>query len=241
MSTEARHLAIAGVRVAVVRKGIKNLHLGVYPPDGRVRIAVPPTVSDAAVRVAVIGKLRWIRRQQAAFAGQAREAARDMVSGESHYYQGRRYRLEVVEAEGKSGVRIRRATTMTLEVPAGATTKQRERVLHRWYREQLQEQIPPLLQKWERTLGVRATDWGIKRMKTKWGSCNAEAGRIWLNLELAKKSPECLEYLVAHELAHLRVRHHDDRFNALMDRHLPRWRVIRTALNKAPLANERWE
>jgi predicted metal-dependent hydrolase len=241
MTTEAHQLTVSGVRVAVVRKPIKNLHLGVYPPDGRVRVAAPLAISDAAVRVAVIGKLRWIRRQQAAFEHQARESEREMVDGESHYFLGHRYRLDVIVTEGPCRVVLRNRRVMELHARADQDAEQRARVLRRWHRERLRELIPPLLEKWQAALGVAVADWGIKKMKTKWGSCNAEARRIWLNLELAKKPPECLEYIVAHELAHLLVRHHDDRFHALMDRHLPKWRLIRHTLNTAPLASDTWE
>jgi len=188
MTTETHTLTVSGVRVSVVRKEIKNLHLGVYPPDGRVRVAVPLTVSDAAVRVAVIGKLRWIHRRQAAFVAQELQSRREMVSGESHYFLGRRYRLSVVMAQGRSGVVVRNRSFLELRVSPGLSAEQRERVLQRWYRESL-----------------------------------------------------CLEYLVVHELLHLLVRHHDDRFRALMDRHLPRWRSIQKTLNAAPLAHETWE
>jgi hypothetical protein len=238
MITEARTLTVSGLRIAVVRKAIKNLHLGVYPPDGRVRVAVPLAVSDQAVRVAVIGKLPWIRRQRAAFDHQARESRRTMVTGESHYFLGRRYRLEVVKAQGKSTVVLRNRAVVELHARPGLSAQDRERVLQAWYRERLRELVPPLLEKWQAALGVTVDEWGIKKMKTKWGSCSAEARRIWLNLELAKKPPECLEYLVVHELVHLVVRHHDDRFNAVMDRHLPKWRSVRKMLNTAPLANE---
>lgn len=241
MTTEAHTLTVSGVRVSVVRKAIKNLHLGVYPPDGHVRVAVPLAVSDAAVRVAVIGNLRWIRRQQAAFEQQARVSEREMVSGESHYFLGRRYRLDLIETRGKNGVVLRNRRIMELHARPELTAKQRERVLHRWYRERLRELAPPLLETWQAALGVTVEEWGIKKMKTRWGSCNAKVGRVWLNLELAKKPPECLEYIVVHELAHLLVRHHDDRFHALMDRHLPTWRFTRKMLNTAPLANESWE
>jgi predicted metal-dependent hydrolase len=234
-------LIVSGIRVAVVRKSIKNLHLGVYPPDGRVRVAVPLQVSNAAVRVAVITKLRWIRRQQAAFAQQARQSSREMVDGETHYFLGRRYRLALAEAPGKATIALRSRAVLELRGRPDLTAAGRERALQSWYRERLREIAAPLIEKWQATLGVPVAAWGIKRMKTKWGSCNATAQRIWLNLELAKKPPECLEYLIVHELAHLLVRHHDDRFQALMDRHLPRWRSIRKALNAAPLANETWQ
>jgi predicted metal-dependent hydrolase len=239
--TPARALTISGLRVAVVRKNIKNLHLGVYPPDGRVRVAAPLAVSDAAVRVAVIGKLRWIGRQRAAFAEQAREDPRAMVSGESHYFLGRRYRLEVVVGAGPRLVRVKNSRVLQLRTTEGDDIERRAILLQRWYREQLREILPPMMVRWQHRLGVSASTWGIKRMKTKWGSCNAGARRIWLNLELAKKSPECIEYVLVHELAHLLAPHHDERFQALMDRHAPRWRQRRKELNAAPLARESWD
>ena len=241
MSTDAHTLTVGRLRVSVVRKAIKNLHLGVYPPDGRVRVAAPLAVSDDAVRAAVAGKLPWIRKQKAAFDEQARESEREMTSGESHYYLGRRYRLEIVDTQGKTGVEISRQGIMRLRARPQATAQQRERVMQRWLRQRLQALIPPLVDKWQAALGVTVDTWGIKKMKTKWGSCSADAGRIWLNLELAKKPPECLEYLVVHELAHLLVRNHGDQFQALMDQHLPKWRSVRKTLNTAPLANESWE
>jgi predicted metal-dependent hydrolase len=240
MTTESHTLSVTGVRVAVVRKAIKNLHLGVYPPDGHVRVAAPLAVSDAAVRVAIIGKLPWIRRQRAAFQHQARQSKREMVAGESHYYLGRRYRLTVETTDGPSGVVLRGTNTMELRMRLGSGAEQGAGTLQRWYRERLRERAAPLLAKWARTLGVTVRRWGVKRMKTKWGSCNVDTGSVWLNLELAKKAPACLEYVVVHELVHLRVRHHDARFHALMDQHLPSWRATRKRLNAAPLASEAW-
>jgi predicted metal-dependent hydrolase len=240
MTTETHTLSVSGIRVSVVRKAIKNLHLGVYPPDGRVRVAAPLAVSDAAVRVAVIGRLGWIKRQQASFERQPREAHREMVSGESHYYRGRRYRLEVVEADGPPRVELRGHRALVLHVRLDSTAGDRDRLLQRWYRERLRELVPGLLTKWQAKLGVEVRAWGIKRMKTKWGSCNARARRIWLNLELIKKPPACLEYVLVHELTHLLSRTHDERFLSLMDRHLPTWRRRRTELNATPLAKEVW-
>ncbi|MEZ4302518.1 MAG: SprT family zinc-dependent metalloprotease [Polyangiaceae bacterium] len=242
MTTEPHSLSVSGLRVAVVRKAIRNLHLGVYPPDGRVRVAVPLAVSDAAVRVAVIGRLRWIRRQQAAFAAQPREPERDMVSGESHYFLGRRYLLEVSETgdRGAVGVNVKNRRVLEMRVRPGTDAPRRAALLQRWYREQLRELVPALITKWEKRLGVSLAEWGIKRMKTKWGSCNAKARRIWLNLELAKKPLGCIEYIVVHELAHLKAKKHDDRFVKLMDEGLPQWRHTRKLLNAAPLASETW-
>jgi predicted metal-dependent hydrolase len=240
MITKSYTLVVSSLRVSVVRKPIKNLHLGVYPPDGRIRVAAPLAVSDSAVRVAVIARLPWIKRQQAAFEHQVRESAREMVSGESHYYRGRRYRLMVLESKGSPRVEIRGPKILALYVQPGWTAEDRARLLQRWYRERLRELLPPILEKWQAKLGIELRSWSIKRMKTKWGSCNSAARRIWVNLELVKKPPACLEYVVVHELVHLLARKHDERFLALMDRHLPSWRQYRAELNAAPLAKESW-
>ena len=233
MTIDARTLSVSGIRVSVVRKPIKNLHLGVYPPDGRVRVAVPLAVSDAAVRVAVIGKLRWIKRQRASFERQARESQREMISGESHYYRGRRYRLQVVESDGKPRVELHGKQTLVLHVRHDWTAEDRERLLQRWYRARLREFAARVLETWKAELGVEVLEWGIKRMKTKWGSCNSKAQRIWLNLELIKKLPACLEYVAVHELVHLLARNHDERFLAEMNRHLPSWRRRRAMLRES--------
>ena len=240
MIIETHQLSISGLVVDVIRKDIKNLHLGVYPPHGRVRVAVPQVVSDDAVRLAVIGKLRWIKQQQAKFKAQPRQSRRDMVSGESHYFLGRRYRLRIIPHTGAAKVTLRGKSFIELHISADSTLEQRERALQRWHREQLRLLIPPLLEKWQSVLGVEVADWGIKRMKTKWGSCSVGARRVWFNLELAKKPLECLDYVVAHELVHLHERHHNDRFVALLNQHLPRWRHIRELLNATPLAHESW-
>lgn len=241
MSIEPHQIIVGGVHVAIERKAIKNLHLGVYPPDGRVRVAAPLKVSDEAVRLAVVSRLGWIKRQRATFAKQPRQSKREMVRGESHYFLGKRYRLRVVPSTEASKVVLRNATAMEMHVPAESDAAFRERVLHRWYREQLRELVPPILSKWQGLLGVNAADWGIKRMKTKWGTCNVEAKRIWLNLELAKKPVQCLEYIVVHELTHLLERNHTDRFVTLMNLNLPHWRLHREALNASPLAHAGWD
>ena len=240
MSIKPGQITVSGLRVQVFRKGIKNLHLGVYPPHGRVRVAAPLRVSDDAVRLAVIGKLGWIKRQRAKFEAQPRQSAREMVSGESHYFLGRRYRLRVIERDAAASVTLRSKSTLELHVRPASTARQRNRILHQWYRQQLKALIPPLIEKWQAALGVAVAEWGIKKMKTRWGTCNIEARRIWVNLELAKKPVQCLEYIVVHELAHLIARHHDDRFVVLMNQHLPQWRAQRAALNAAPLAHSSW-
>jgi len=227
--------------VEVVRKAIKNFHLAVYPPHGRVRVAVPLAIDDDAVRLAVVTRLGWIKRQQAKFQEQARQSQREAVSGETHYFLGQRYRLRLHEAPGAARVTLRGKTVMDLHARPGTTPEEREQIIHRWYREQLKSLIPPLIEKWEKKLKVQVAAWGIKKMKTRWGSCNTDAHRVWFNLELAKKPERCLEYLVVHELVHLLERAHNDRFRTLLDRHLPQWRSIRDELNRMPLGHERWD
>jgi len=227
--------------VDVVRKDIKNLHLAVYPPDGRVRVAVPLLIDDEAVRLAVISKLAWIKRQQALFQGQDRQSAREYVSRESHYYWGDRYLLNVAYHDAPPQVVVRNKTTLDLFVRGGSDTAQRERVLQEWYRQQLKAAIPPLIAKWEQVVGVQVAEWRVKRMKTRWGTCNEQARRIWLNLELVKKPPQCLEYIIVHEMVHLMERNHNERFVAYMDEFMPQWRLFRDELNQAPLAHEAWE
>ncbi|MGB9331515.1 MAG: SprT family zinc-dependent metalloprotease [Steroidobacteraceae bacterium] len=224
----------------VVRKNIKNLHVGVYPPNGRVRVAAPLRLGDDAVRLALISRLAWIRRRQIEFAEQDRQSRREMLTGETHYFQGRRYRLDVIEHEGPPSVVSSSNTTMELRVRQGADQNERDGVLQGWYRSQLGGLLPPLIAKWEPQIGVTVGEVRIKRMKTRWGSCNAAARRIWLNLELAKKPALCLEYVLVHEMVHLLERGHGDRFRQFMDRFMPAWRLYREELNRAPLAHEEW-
>ena len=234
-------LVIGNIEIEVVRKDIKNLHLGVYPPEGRVRIAAPLRVNDEAVRLFAISKLSWIKRQQAKFEQQRRQSERDYVSGESHYFKGRRYLLNVVYIQSRPKVAVRNKTYMDLFVREGSERERREQVLLRWYRRQLKTEVPALIAKWQDIIGVEVKDWGIRRMKTKWGTCNAEAGRIWLNLELVKKPARCLEYIVVHEMVHFLERRHNDRFTAYMDKYLPQWRACRDELNEGILGHTKWE
>ena len=233
-------IEVSGIPVEIVRKEIKNLHVGVYPPSGRVRVAVPLRLDDEAVRLAVISRLGWIRRKQAEFEGQVRQSQREFVTGESHYFEGRRYRLDVIERDAPPTVKLLNNTTLELGVRPNSDREAREAVLHRWYRRHLRNQLPPLIAKWGQKLGVTVEDVRIKKMKTLWGSCNTEAKRIWLNLELAKKPSSCLVYILVHEMVHLLERHHNDRFRELMDNFIPQWRTYRDELNRAPLPHEDW-
>lgn len=239
-STNSKHMIVGGVRVEVVRKDIKNLHLGVYPPNGRVRVAAPLVLDDEAIRLAVIEKLAWIRRHKAKFENQLRQSKREMVNGESHYFLGQRYRLRVHEQAGSPNISLRGIATMDLFARPGASQEQREAILLGWYRKQLKALLPPLLEKWQTVMGVEAVSLGIKKMRTKWGSCSIKARRIWLNLELAKRPTQCLEYVLVHELVHLLERHHNERFLTLMDQFMPQWRQFRDMLNEIPLGHEEW-
>lgn len=241
MITECQKIEVAGIDIEVVRKEIKHLHVGVYPPHGRVRVAAPLRLADEAIRLAIVSRLGWISRQQERFEQQVRQSQRELLTGESHYFQGRRYLLDVRERMGPQGVQLANNTTMRLQVRPGADRDARDAVLQRWYRQRLCEQLPGLLAKWEPKVGRTVTDVRIKRMKTLWGSCNAGERRIWLNLELAKKPIACLEYLLVHEMVHLIERHHTERFRELMDTLLPSWKLCRDELNRAPLAHEEWQ
>ena len=164
----------------------------------------------------------------------------EMVNGESPFYLGQRYRLRVHEHNSPARVVVRGVASLDLFVRPDTSPEQREAILLRWHRGQLKKLAPPLLEKWQSLLGVEVADWGIRKMKTKWGSCNPSARRVWFNLELAKKPESCLEYIVAHELIHLLERHHNERFTALLDTHVPHWRQYRDMLNRLPLAHEDW-
>jgi predicted metal-dependent hydrolase len=225
---------VQGLRVEVVRKVMTSVCLSVHPPDGRVRISVPLRLAEDAVRLAVEARLGWIRRQQERFAQQVQGTPHEWVSGERCAFQGRQYRLEVREMDAVPAVGLRDGATLELRVRPGSTRISREAVLQAWYRQQLRLLVPPLLARWEPAMGVRVAEWGIKRMKTRWGSCNPLARRIWLNLELAKSPPACLEYVVVHELLHLLERRHNQRFWRLMDGLLPQWRRQREALSRLP-------
>ena len=230
--TLMHQITVADLVIDVVRKDIKNLHLGVYPPHGRVRVATPRKINDEAVRLFVVSKLGWIKKQRLKFAGQERQSPREYVTGESHYVAGDRYLLNVIYQPGAPKVVIRNKTQLDLYVRPGSDLAQRRRVLTEWYRRQLKAQIPALLAKWQPIIGVAANEWGVKQMKTRWGTCNIRARRIWLNLELAKKPTHCLEYIIVHELVHLHERLHNDRFRQLMDRFMPQWRSYRDELNQ---------
>jgi len=232
-------MQIGDLKVDIDRKAIKNLHIAVHPPEGRVRVAAPETMSLEAIRIAVSLRLAWIRRQQAKFHGQARQTKREMVSGETHYFLGRGYRL-LVERRGEIG-RVRlEGDRIRLTCPATAMRDDRLGILNRWYRRELRALVKPKAAEWARKIGVLEPTVGIRKMKTMWGACNSKTAHIWLNLDLIKKSMPCIEYVIVHEIAHLVSDTHDALFIETLERAMPIWRHLRQELNEAPLAHETW-
>ena len=227
-------MQIGNLSVEVRRKAIKNLHISVLPPSGAVRVSAPFKMSDDAVRMAVASRLLWIKKQQRSFENQAREPAREMLSGESHYLWGKRYLLEVLPTTGKHRLEVEHRK-IKLFVRPNTDLKNQIAVIETFYRNELKREIAKLLAKWQPKMGVIAKHFGGKKMKTLWGSCTTDTASSWLNLELAKKPPECLEYVVVHELTHLLERHHNARFMAHMDNFLQNWRNIKQRLNDLKL------
>jgi predicted metal-dependent hydrolase len=235
----AKRIRLGKLSVDVIRKDIKNVHLSVYPPTGKVRISAPERMSLDTIRVFAISKLSWIKKQQNKFLNQNREASRDYISRESHYYMGKRYLLKVVEQDVPAKVLLKHST-LELYVRPKTSKIKRQEILENWYRQRLKEFVPELISKYEKLMRVDVSDFGIKKMRTKWGTCNREAKRIWLNLELAKKEKHFTEYIIAHEMTHLLERHHNDRFVAMMDKLIPHWRIYKEELNRLPLGHVRW-
>lgn len=233
-------ITINDITIDVVRKDIKNMHLAVYPPKGRVRIAAPLNVNDDAIRLFAISKLGWIKRQQRNFIKQERISPREFKERESHYFLGKRYLLRIQETTGSGYVDLKSNTYLDLYSPKDAPPEIRRRLLNKWYRKQMKALVPDLLKHWEEKTSIKTTYLGIKIMKTKWGSCNIEEKRIWLNLELIKKPSQCMEYILVHELVHLKERHHNYRFRELMDFYLPNWKQLKDELNKLPVSHSEW-
>lgn len=216
------NITVSGLEIAIERKDIKNLHIGVYPPNGKVRVATPLKLNDEAVRLAVISRLSWIKKQQQSFLNQPRQTKREMVSGESHYLFGKRYLLDVKYENIKYKI-VKKHTKLQLFVKENTTRENRLKVLEKYYREHLTIELEKLIEKWKNVIGVNIDSWKIQKMKTKWGSCNIEDKRLLFNLELAKVPVECIEYIVVHEMIHLQERHHNDNFKALMDKYISDW------------------
>lgn len=234
-------ITVSNITIDVIRKDIKNIHLAVYPPTGRVRIAAPLGINDDAIRLFAISKLSWIKRHQREFDVQERVSPREYKQRESHYFQGRRYLMKIIENDKPPKVILRSRTDIELYVRPNASFKKRQEVIIEWYRVELKKLIPDIIKKWEESLNVDINEWQVKQMKTNWGTCNINKKRILINLELAKKPLHCLEYVILHEMVHLLERHHNERFLYYMDTFLPNWKQIRTELNKLPVSHADWE
>lgn len=230
-------ITLHDVMIEVVHKNIKNLHLGVYPPHGRVRISAPRHLKLETIRIFAISKLAWIKRQRKQLLAQERQSPREYLERESHYVWGQRYLLKIIEFNGAPKIELKhRHLQLFVRPDANEVTKQK--VIESWYRDQLKKVVKPLIEKWEALLDVEVERIFVQKMKTKWGACNSKLGNIRFNTELAKKSPEFLEYIVAHEMIHLLESTHNKKFIKLMDEYLPKWRFLRNELNRSPLVNE---
>lgn len=225
-------ITVNKIAVEVEWKDIKNIHLTVYPPDARVHISAPMSMQLDSIRLYVITKLEWINKRIEMIRNQTRQTDREYVSGENHYYKGIRYRLNVVYQQAPPAVVINGTQFIDLYVREGSTLDKRAEVMREWYRAELKETLKPLVEKWEEILQVKARHWEVKQMKTLWGSCNHKTQRIIFNLELIKKPTHCIEYIVAHEMTHLVERLHNSKFTAILDAHIPTWRLLKDELNE---------
>lgn len=224
-------IKIKDIDVLILKKDIKNLYLNVLPPNGMVRVSVPLNVSDDIVKMFVIKKFHWIKKHIKVFEEQERQSKREYVSGESHYFKGTRYVLKVDHAK-RPKIEIKNKKYIFFYVPPSYTIRQKQNYYEKWLRCELKKELEILFPKWEKIIGVKASEVRIKKMKTKWGSCNIAAKRIWINLELIKKPREHLEYVIVHELIHLIERRHNKRFKELMSKYLPKWRMYKRQLNQ---------
>lgn len=239
MNIKRNTIELGDICINVIHKDIKNVHLSVHPPQGRVTISAPVGMDLDTIRLFSISKLGWIRKQQTKLRNQKREAKREYVTRESHYYFGQRYLLKVVEYNSAPKV-VLKHSTIELHVRKDASAARKEKVLHEWYRQQLKEVVLPYIEKLEKKLNVKVSRVGVRKMKTKWGTCNTMAKRIWLNTELAKKSIESIEYILMHEMMHLLERSHNKKFIAYMDKLAPKWKHLREELNRSALGHVEW-
>lgn len=235
----ASRISVGDIEIDVEFKDIKNVHLSVYPPTGRVRISAPLRMTPDTIRVFAISKLAWIRRQQKKLLEQERETPREFLERESHYIWGKRYLLTIIKKDAAPKVELT-GGKMVLQLRMGTSAARKEEAISRWYREQLRSAVPGLVEKWEPILGVKVNRFFVQKMKTKWGGCNPKVGNIRLNTALATKPPEYLEYIIVHEMAHLLVPNHGEKFVGVLDKVLPNWRLLRQKLNEAPLSHEDW-
>ncbi|MBM7871604.1 putative metal-dependent hydrolase [Clostridium pascui] len=223
-------LIIDDIEIWVQKKKIKNIYLRVAAPQGRVQVSAPKNMKDEAIKMFLISKMPWIKKHKDKYKNQPKQCIREYVSGESVYLWGKKYALEVLYSNKQNNIKIN-GDRLILQVRENSTVDQREKLLNEWYRENIKSEIPEYLEKWQKIIGVTAEEWGVKNMKTRWGTCNVRDKRIWLNLQLTKKPPKCLEYVIVHELVHLLEKNHNNIFIGYMDKFMPNWRIIKKELN----------
>ena len=241
MSLQTEVIDVSTIQVEIVRKNIKSMRIGVFPPSGRVRVSVPLSYELHLIESVLLRKMTWIRRQQDAFQKQERQSPREAVSGETYYFKGNRYKLNVVDGRTRGHLRIRNSRCMELSISPASTLTSRLLVIERFYRKALMEELKILIDRNSKMLDIDNVEFSIRKMNNRWGSCNAITKKISFNLELIKKNPQCINYIVIHELVHILEPSHNDNFKELMDKHLPNWRNIRDLLNTAPLAHANWD
>jgi len=234
-------ITVSGIEVPIIRKNIKNIHLSVNPPLGDVRISAPLSMSDDTLRVYIVSKLQWIKKQQRKYQEQQRLTERKYIDRESYYLWGRRLLLQVEESASNPLIVLKNKNTLLLSIKSFTAPAKTSILITEWYRQVIKQAIPGILSKWEKLTGIIVSSWRVQAMKTKWGSCNADKGRILINLELVKKPEYCLEYVVVHEMTHLLERRHNIHFQKLLDSFLPNWKYIRKELNELPLSYVEWE
>ena len=239
MIIDMKKMTIGNICADVEHKKIKNVHLSVYPPAGRVRISAPLRMDLETVRIFAISKMSWIKKQQKKFCEQKREAPRDYVTRESHYYFGKRYLLKVLEHNAPPQVDIKHET-IEMYVRPNTSKNKRQEVIDEWYRQNLKEIVPAIITRYEKVMKTKVAEFGIRRMRTRWGTCNRKVKRIWLNLELAKKPKYYLEYIIVHEMVHLLERKHNERFVVCMNKFMPKWRLYKDRLNRLPVGHVDW-
>ncbi|MFC1574309.1 M48 family metallopeptidase [Candidatus Latescibacterota bacterium] len=234
-----QQIKLGDIHIDVVRKAIKNVYLSVYPPTGKVRISAPLRMDIDTISIFALSKHAWIKKQQAKLHEQERETPREYINRESHYYLGKQYLLKVIEHNASPKV-ILKHEIIEMYIRPNTGLEKRQEILYEWYRQRMKKIIPGIIAQYEKAMKVKVSEFGIKKMKTKWGTCNIIAKRIWLNLELAKKPVECIEYIVVHEMAHLLERYHNDRFAHFMDKYFPKWKFYKEELKRKPLCHENW-
>lgn len=233
-------MQVANLDVLVVRKPIKNLHLSVLPPIGKVRVSVPLKTKDDTIQMFLATKLSWIKKQRMKFMAQKRQTRREYIAGESHYFMGKRYRLEVIYTNKHSSVCLKGKNKIVLHTQPNSSREYREKVITEWYRDELKKQIPDLIKKYQKRVRVKVNSWGVRKMKTRWGTCNVKTKRVWFNLELVKKPSHCLDFIIVHELTHLLEKNHNDKYKKYMNRFMPNWRQYKEELNSLILPYASW-